>query len=123
MERLTISPQYCLKMANLFNDDMMEVEELFIDDTSSMKARHIEAAKRDYIKLKQLGYVKHPSKLRIGEYGWVDMFFLFKAAHQGDGGGGKYGNSSIAPSLWQVDLWLVRHVWYEWMVIPSKYLY
>ena len=78
MERLTISPQYWSKMANLFNDDMMEVEELFMDDTSSMKARHIEAAKRDYIKLKQLGYVRHPSKLHIGEYGWVDILFYLK---------------------------------------------
>lgn len=40
-------------MANLFNDEMMEVEELFLGDTSSMKARHIEAAKRDYLNYPQ----------------------------------------------------------------------
>lgn len=71
MERLTISPQYNFRMANLFNDDMMEVEELFLEDTSSMRVRHIETAKRDYQKLKQLGYVTQPSELRIGEFGWV----------------------------------------------------
>lgn len=78
MERLTISPHYNFRMANLFNDDMMEVEELFVEDISSMRVRHIETAKRDYQKLKQLGYVTQPSELRIGEFGWVDISSYLK---------------------------------------------
>ena len=57
---------------------MMEVEDLFLDDTSSMKVRHIEAAKRDYLKLKQLGYVNHPLELCVGQYGWVDVNYYLK---------------------------------------------
>lgn len=65
-------------MQNLFNDETMEVEELFASDKSSMKARHIAFAKRDYGKLKQLGYVEKPSDLKLNEYLWVDVRYYIK---------------------------------------------
>lgn len=52
-------------MANIFSDETMELEELFASDKSNMRERHIEFAKRDYEKLKQLGYVRTPSELKL----------------------------------------------------------
>lgn len=62
-------------MANIFGDEMMELEELFADDKSNMRNQHIEFAKRDYGKLKQLGYVRTPSELKLNQYFWVDISF------------------------------------------------
>ena len=53
------------------------MEELFASDKSNMRKRHIEFAKRDYEKLKQLGYVRTPSELKLNEYLWVDVLFYF----------------------------------------------
>lgn len=65
-------------MANIFSDETMELEELFASDKSNMRKRHIEFAKRDYEKLKQLGYVRTPSELKLNEYLWVDVLFYLK---------------------------------------------
>lgn len=65
-------------MANIFSDETMELEELFASDKSNMRERHIEFAKRDYEKLKQLGYVRTPSELKLNEYLWVDVLFYLK---------------------------------------------
>lgn len=65
-------------MANIFSDETMELEELFASDKSNMRKRHIEFAKRDYEKLKQLGYVRTPSELKLNEYLWVDVLFFLK---------------------------------------------
>lgn len=65
-------------MANIFSDETMELEELFASDKSNMRERHIEFAKRDYEKLKQLGYVRTPSELKLNEYLWVDVLFFLK---------------------------------------------
>ena len=65
-------------MANIFSDETMELEELFASDKTNMSKRHIEFAKRDYEKLKQLGYVRTPSELKLNEYLWVDVLFFLK---------------------------------------------
>lgn len=60
-------------MADILDDEILELEGLFASDNSSMRNRHIEFARRDYVKLKQLGYVRAPSELKLNEYLWVDV--------------------------------------------------
>lgn len=60
-------------MAGILDDEILELEGLFASDNSSMRNRHIEFARRDYVKLKQLGYVRAPSELKLNEYLWVDV--------------------------------------------------
>lgn len=60
-------------MADILDDEILELEGLFASDNSSMRKRHIEFARRDYVKLKQLGYVRAPSELKLNEYLWVDV--------------------------------------------------
>ena len=60
-------------MADILDDEILELEGLFASDNSSMRNRHIEFARRDYVKLKQLGYVRAPSELKLSEYFWVDV--------------------------------------------------
>lgn len=60
-------------MADILDDEILELEGLFASDNSSMRNRHIEFARRDYVKLKQLGYVRAPSELKLSEYLWVDV--------------------------------------------------
>ena len=60
-------------MADILDDEILELEGLFASDNSSMRNRHIEFARRDYVKLRQLGYVRAPSELKLNEYFWVDV--------------------------------------------------
>lgn len=60
-------------MVDILDDENLELEGLFASDNSSMRNRHIEFARRDYVKLKQLGYVRAPSELKLNEYLWVDV--------------------------------------------------
>ena len=60
-------------MAGILDDEILELEGLFASDNSSMRNRHIEFARRDYVKLKQIGYVRAPSELKLNEYLWVDV--------------------------------------------------
>ena len=60
-------------MADILDDEILELEGLFASDNSSMRNRHIEFARRDYVKLRQLGYVRAPSELKLNEYLWVDV--------------------------------------------------
>ncbi len=60
-------------MADILDDEILELEGLFASDNSSMRNRHIEFARRDDVKLKQLGYVRDPSELKLNEYLWVDV--------------------------------------------------
>jgi len=39
-------------MAGILDDEILELEGLFASDNSSMRNRHIEFARRDYVKLK-----------------------------------------------------------------------
>lgn len=58
-------------MADIFDDEILELEGLFASDNSSMRNRHIEFARRDYVKLKQLGYVRAPSELKLSEFSYL----------------------------------------------------
>ena len=60
-------------MVEILDDEILELEGLFASDNSNMRNRHIEFARRDYVKLKQLGYVRAPSELKLNEYLWVDV--------------------------------------------------
>lgn len=60
-------------MADILDNEILELEGLFASDNSSMRNRHIEFARRDYVKFKQLGYVRAPSELKLSEYFWVDV--------------------------------------------------
>lgn len=60
-------------MADILDDEILELEGLFASDNSSMRNRHIEFARRDYVKLRLLGYVRAPSELKLNEYFWVDV--------------------------------------------------
>lgn len=65
-------------MKGVSEKEMIGVEELFASDHSSMRAQHIERAKKDYAKLKELGYLSSPNELRIDKYLWVDVFSYLK---------------------------------------------
>lgn len=65
-------------MGDISIKEMNGVEELFASDHSSMRNVHIERAKQNYVKLKELGYLSSPNELRIDQYLWVDVFSYLK---------------------------------------------
>lgn len=65
-------------MKGVTEKELIGVEELFASDHSSMRAQHIERAKKDYAKLKELGYLSSPNELRIDKSLWVDVFSYLK---------------------------------------------
>lgn len=65
-------------MKGVSEKEMIGVEELFASDHSSMRTQHIEHAKKDYAKLKELGYIRSPKELRLNQSLWVDVFSYLK---------------------------------------------
>ena len=65
-------------MGDISLKEMNGVAELFASDHSLMRNVHIERAKQNYVKLKELGYLSSPNELRIDKYLWVDVFSYLK---------------------------------------------
>lgn len=73
-----LSIKMLIVMRDISEKEMNGIEELFASDHTSMRKVHIERAKQDYAKLKELGYISSPKQLRIDSHLWVDVFSYLK---------------------------------------------